>query len=91
MPEETSPACERCAKPLPDGLKPPRPRSRRYTEGMAGALRVTIPSADGPPAIIWWCGRRCFEKAREKPSKNKRKDSKAQIRLPGSLPPTEAA
>ncbi len=84
------PACARCGRPLPDRLKPPRPRGRHYPEGAAGALRVTIPSTDGPPVITWWCGRRCFEAAHEKPSKRKLK-GKAQIRLPGSLPPTEAA
>ncbi len=90
MTEETSPACERCAKPLPDGLKPPRPRSGRYPENAAGPLRVTIPSAEGPPLVTWWCGRRCFEAAREKPGKKRRK-GKAQIRLRGSKPPVEAA
>lgn len=71
--------CARCGRPLPDSLKPPRPRSGRYTEGMAGALRVTIPSADGPPVMTWWCGRLCFEAACEKPSKKKRRGKPARL------------
>ncbi len=87
---DAPPKCAGCGRPLTYGLKPSCPRSRRYPENAAGALRVTIPSADGPPLVTWWCGRRCFEAAREKPGKKKRK-GKAQIRLPGSLPPIEAA
>ncbi len=71
----TPPKCERCARPLPGGLRPLRPRSGHYSEGFAGALRVVKEGVTS-----WWCGRRCFEKAHEKPGKKK----KNQIHLPGS-------
>ncbi len=52
------PSCERCAKPLPDGFTPPRPRSQRYPEGAAGPVRLV---KDG--VTLWWCTSRCFKAA----------------------------
>ncbi|PLS83679.1 MAG: hypothetical protein CYG60_21530 [Actinobacteria bacterium] len=74
--------CARCARPLPDGLKPPRPRSGRYREGAAGPVRVVKGGLES-----FYCWPSCWKKAHpERPGKTsaKRKKQKSQIKLRGS-------